>query len=699
MNRNFRYACLATLSAVAIFTSAYPQTRRPIELDDLFAIQRISEPAVSPDGKWVAYTVTTPSLAENKNFTDIWLMPVAGGTPRQLANNPASDRRPVWSPDGKWIAFESTRSGASQIWIMRPDSGEPKQFTRLSTGASQAVWSPDGKWIAYVSEVFPEFSDLPFEQADSLNRKKTDELQNSKVKARVITRLLYRHWDSWVEGKRKHIFVQPFAGIDVPTTPRNLTPGDRDAVPTSSTFSAGTDFAFSPDSKELAYTATPVPVHEEAWSTNHDIYIVPVTGGTPRQLTTNPAADGYPRYSPDGKYILYRAQRTPGFEADRWELMLYDRTTGKTRSLTENFDASVGAPVWFPDSKRIVFDSEKHGREPIFIVTLAGNDVKNVFDVGVNRSISVMPDRKRLLFAHERATRPVELATINLDGSGFTQITHVNDELFAGLDIPEPESIWFEGEGGTKVQAWIHKPPRMEEGKKYPLVYLVHGGPQGAWLDAWHYRWNPVVWAAQGYVVMAPNPRGSTGFGQKFVNEISRDWGGKVFVDLMKGLDYACTLPYVDSTRKAAAGASYGGYMMNWFLGNTDTRFATIITHAGVYNFESMYGTTEELWFDEWEHGIPWENREEFLKHSPHLYAKNFRTPTLILHGERDYRVPISEAMQLFTALQRQGVPSKFVWFPDEAHGILRPANSKFWHETVFEWLNRYLKGGPSSPP
>jgi dipeptidyl aminopeptidase/acylaminoacyl peptidase len=236
----------------------------------------------------------------------------------------------------------------------------------------------------------------------------------------------------------------------------------------------------------------------------------------------------------------------------------------------------------------------------------------------------------------------------------------------------------------------------MEEGKTYPLIYLVHGGPQGAWLDAWHYRWNPAVWAAQGYVVMAPNPRGSTGFGQTFVNEISRDWGGKVFVDLMKGVDYACTLPYVDSTRKAAAGASYGGYMMNWFLGHTGNRFTTIITHAGVYNFESMYGTTEEVWFDEWEHGIPWENREEFIKHSPHIYAKNFRTPTLILHGERDYRVPISEAMQLFTALQRQGVPSKFVWFPDEGHGILKPANSKFWHETVFGWLREYLR--PAAP-
>ncbi len=697
MKRRFCYAFLATLSLVAILASASAQTRRPLEVGDLFAIQRISEPAVSPDGKWVVYTLTTPNVEENKNLTDLWIVSTAGGAPRQMTTDAAADRRATWSPDGKWIAFESTRSGTSQVWIVSPDGGEAKQFTRIATGASQAVWSPDGKWIAFVSEVFPEFSDLPFEQADSLNRKKLDEMHNSKVKARVITRLLYRHWDSWVDGKRKHIFVQPFAGPDTPTTPRDLTPGDRDAVPTSSTFSAGIDFAFSPDSKEIAYTATPVPPHEEAWRTNHDIYIVSVSGGTPRQVTTNPAADGYPRYSPDGKYILYRAQRTPDFEADRWELMLYDRATEKTRSLTESFDASVGAPVWLLDSKRIVFESEEQGREPIFIVSLAGNDVKKVFDVGVNRSLNVMPDRKRLLFAHERATRPVELATVNLDGSGFTQITHVNDELFAALDIPEPESIWFEGEGGTKVQAWLHKPPRMEEGKKYPLVYLVHGGPQGAWLDAWHYRWNPAVWAAQGYVVMAPNPRGSTGFGQKFVNEISRDWGGKVFVDLMKGLDYACTLPYVDSTRKAAAGASYGGYMMNWFLGHTGTRFNTIITHAGVYNFESMYGTTEEVWFDEWEHGIPWENREDFIKHSPHLYAKNFRAPTLILHGEGDYRVPISEAMQLFTALQRQGVPSKFIWFPDEAHGILKPANSKFWHQTVFEWLKEYLKDGEST--
>ena len=686
------------LIAIALLASGIDrlmaQTPRPLRVNDLFAIQRLADPALSPDGKWVVYTQTSPDLAQNKNLSDLWIISTAGGAPRRLTDDPAADRRAAWSPDGRWIAFESTRSGTSQIWIVSRGGGNAKQFTTLSTGASEPVWSPDGKWIAFVSDVFPEFSDKPFPLSDSLNKEKQREREQDHVKARVLTKLLYRHWDSWVEGKRRHLFVQPFAGVEVRTEPRDLTPGDRDAVPTSSTFSAGTDFAFSPDGKELAYTSPSAPAREEAWSTNHDIFIVPVEGGTPKQITTNPAADGYPRYSPDGRFLLYRAQGVSNFEADRWEVMLYERATGKVRSLTENVDLSVGAPVWAPDSKRIFFEAEEHGREPLYAVSLAGNDVRKVFAQGVNRSLNIFPDGKRILFTHDRAVRPIELCIVGTNGANFYQLTHVNDSLFASLDIPEPQSVWFDGAGGTEVQAWIHTPPQMKEGMKYPLVYMVHGGPQGAWLDAWHYRWNPAVWAAQGYVVMAPNPRGSTGFGQKFVNEISRDWGGKVFVDLMKGLDYACTLPFVDSTRKAAAGASFGGYMMNWFLGNAGSRFATIITHAGVYNFESMYGTTDELWFDEWEHGIPWENREEFIKHSPHIYAKNFRTPTLITHGERDYRVPISEAMQLFTALQRQGVPSKFVWFPDEAHGILKPANSKFWHETVFAWLKHYTGSG-----
>ena len=682
---------LALALSLLLTNDLHAQAKRPLELADMFKIRRVSAPALSPDGNWIAYTVTTPNLEQNKNKSDLWLVSADGRTRRQLTTHDAHDRNAVWSPDGKWLAFESSRSGSFQIWLISPDGGEAQQFTLISTEASQPLWSPDGKHIAYVSDVFPEYSDKPFSESDPLNKAKLDELENGKVKAKILTSLLYRHWDSWVDGKRKHIFVQPLDGGD----PKDITPGNRDAVPTSSTFSSGTDFAFSPDGKEIAFTATPANVQEEAWTTNHDILTVSVNGGSPKQITTNPAADGYPQYSPDGKYIAFRAQATPGFEADRWQLMLYERSTGKTKSLTETFDSSVESQIWGPGSRQLFFEAEEKGNKPIYVVSTAGNDVRRVFDRATNGSLNISSDGTWIAFLHQSAVRPTEVYRVGVDGKGLKKITGENDEFFATLDIPAPESIWYEGDGGAKIQSWIFKPAGMVQGKKYPFVYLVHGGPQGAWMNSWSYRWNPALWAAQGYVVMAPNPRGSTGFGQQFTNEISGDWGGKVFVDLMKGIDYADDLAFVNKENKAAAGASFGGYMMNWFQGNAGDRFKTLVTHDGVYNFYSMYGTTEEVWFDEWDHsGTPWDNPESYEKFSPHKYAKNFNTPNLIIHNELDYRVPLTEGMQLFTTLQRKGIPSKMLYFPDEGHWVLKPANSELWHKTVFEWLGQYLKPG-----
>ncbi len=677
---------LVALSSAGLFA----QGKRAMLLDDMFAIDRVSDPQISPDGKQLLFVVTDVLKDENRTNSDVWIAPVNGGgtAARPFAVSPKGDRNPRWSPDGSSVAFVSTRGGSSQIWIAPAGGGEPRQLTTISTGADQPVWSPDGKTIAFVSAVYPEFSGKPFAESDKLNAGKDAARDTGKVKARIFTQLLYRHWDSWVDDKRQHLFVVPSAGGE----PRDVTPGDRDAVPTSSTFSAGDEFDFSPDGTELAYTATPLPVREQAWRTNHDIMTVNLASGAVRQITTNPAADGLPRYSPDGQYIAYHAQARPDFEADRWQLMLYDRKSGKSRSLTGSFDTNVDVFSWDPSSAKLFLEASVEANGAIWSVGLDGKAPVRLTGEGTASSLSVGPGGETLLYAFQSLTRPVEIFSMRADGSDARALTDVNGQLFSKLEFSKPEVAWFTGAMGAKVQMWVIKPPFFDAKKKYPLVYLVHGGPQGAWGDSWSYRWNPSLWAAQGYVVALPNPRGSTTFGQTFTDEISRDWGGKVYEDLMAGLAVAEALPYVDATRMAAAGASYGGYMMNWMMGHTD-KFRTYVVHDGVYNFYSMYGTTEEVWFDEWEHGIPWET-PDFDRFSPHKYAQNFKTPALIIHGELDYRVPLTEGQQLFTTLQRKGIPSKFLYFPDEGHWVLKPANSELWHKTVFGWLATYLKDG-----
>lgn len=674
-------------AVVSLFCQVLAQQQRPMELEDLFRVKRVSDPQLSPDGAWIAYVVTEVDKQANRTNSDIWIMSPAGREVRQLTSSPKHDRHPRWSPDSKWLVFESNRGESFQVYRTSLGGGEAKQLTNISTEATQPIVSPDGKNIAFVSAVFPEFSDKPYKESDALNKKKLNDRENNKVKARTFTKLLYRHWDSWVDDRRQHIFVMSVDGGE----PRDITPGDRDAVPTSSTFSAGDDFSFSPDGKEIAFTATPVPVREEAWSTNHDIYTVNLASSMRTQITYNPAGDAFPRYSPDGRYIAYRAQRRAGFEADRWELMLFDRSSRASRSITENFDSWVEAFTWASDSRTLYFDAAEKGNHPVWTVTITGNDVRKVVDNAVNGDVNISPDGKFLVFGHQTMSQPAEIFAADSDGKNFRQLSLTNNFLLSKIQFTEPEYVWYTGAGGTRIQMWIVKPPRFDSNKKYPLVFWVHGGPQGAYSDSWSFRWNAQLWAAQGYVLALPNPRGSTGFGQKFLDEISRDWGGKVFEDLMQGLTYMEKLSWIDTSRMAAAGASYGGYMMNWFQGHVQGKFKTLVTHCGVYNFYSMYGTTEELWFDEWDHGIPWET-PDFDKHSPHKYARNFNTPNLIIHNELDFRVPFGEGMQLFTTLQRRGVPSKMLYFPDEGHWVLKPQNSELWHKTVLEWLKGYLK-------
>ena len=673
---------------------------RPMNLDDFFKLERISDARISPDGRHVAYVVTVPSLTDNKSTSSIWIAEVSTGKTSQLTRSPKRDRRPRWSPDGKQILFESSRGGDNQLWVIPISGGEARQVTKISTEATSAVWSGDGKKIAFVSAVWPEYSDKPFKQSDELNRKRKEENERNPVKAKVFTRLFYRHWDDYVEDKRQHLFVVDFdpAAHSVPE-PRDVTPGDRDAYPTSSTFSGGEDFAFSPDGEWIVFTA--VPIKDEAWNTRHELCRVSVRGGDaawPSLGTGSTGAEGAPAFTADGKNLVYRAQRRAGFEADKWELFMApcraDGTlAGKPVELTKSLDRSVDAFV--PTQKgEILFQVEENAGNSLYSVTLGKDPSRLCGPVGMLSSLCGDSFGRVLAMTEARMNRPAEVAVYEPGKGEPRLLTGHNSKALATLDLPRPESISVPVEGAS-MQMWLLKPPGFDPSKKWPLVYLVHGGPQGAWEDGWSWRWNPSLWAARGYVVACPNPRGSTGFGQKFVDDISGDWGGKCYRDLMAGMDALEKLPFIDKDRMASAGASFGGYMMNWFQGNT-TRFKTLITHCGVFNFESMYATTEEIWFDEWEHGgPPWgPNRQSYEKHSPHKLAANFKTPMLIIHNDLDFRVPVSEGHQLFTTLQRLGIPSKFINFPDEGHWVLKPRNSEYWHREVFTWLARFAAPG-----
>ncbi|MFM7151973.1 MAG: prolyl oligopeptidase family serine peptidase, partial [Gemmataceae bacterium] len=592
------FVFLPLLTPLLLGHNANPKSRAMV-VDDLFHLKRLSDPQISPDGKNVAYVSTSVDLKANKTNSQILICSIDGRKPWVLVNSGNKDRNPRWSPDGRFILFESNRSGSNQIWLIRLNGGEAKQLTEVSTEASGAIWSPDGKKIAFSSSVYPEFSSLPFLESNLSNRKKKEEDDKNPVKAKVFTKLFFRHWDSFVDAKRHHLFVMPLEE-ETPGVPVDVTPGDWDAVPTSSTFSSGNDYTFSPDSRNIIFTAPPQT--NEAWSTNYDIYRVSVSGGKPNCLTkNNPAADSGPRFSPDGKYLGFRSQKKPGYEADQWKIMVVDvDPSGSFLSnpKTVNDDShSVDEFVWVRDEKAInqtkwgiLFSADHKGSKPIFYKASSGQLMKLQTE-GVHGSLTSTKAGTRYAYAKATMNSPPEVYAQEItDFNNVTapSLSQANTKILGRLNLPRPESVTVEGAGGVPMQMWILKPPFFDPNLKWPVVYLIHGGPQGAWEDGWSYRWCPSLWAAQGYVVALPNPRGSTGFGQSYVDQISGDWGGKCYEDLMRGVDYLEKLPFVDKNRIAAAGASFGGYMVNWFAVNTG-RFRCLITHCSVWNFESMY--------------------------------------------------------------------------------------------------------------
>jgi dipeptidyl aminopeptidase/acylaminoacyl peptidase len=663
--------------ALALLTALPASAATPFTAAEMMKLKRLSDPQVSPDGKWVLYSQTDVDLAAATRNSDLWIVPLAGGEPRRLAGHEKSDTRGRFSPDGRRVAFVSTRDGGGQVFVVDLAGGEPRKATSMATDAGGVTWIDD-KTLLVTSDVYPDCADA------ACNKKRMEEA-GKPSSARAYDSLLFRHWDTWDDGRVTHLFVVPLDGGE----PRDLTPGGRD-VPG---FSLGgpDDYAVSPDGREVCFARNDDPV--PAASTNAELFVVPVAGGPARKIAGHPGYDGAPQYSPDGTRIAFRAQMRAGYESDRWRLMVYDRASGATRNLTETFDRHVDSFAWSSDSNTLYFTAEDAGRSPVYSVPAAGGAATEIVGGATYGDLQAVSDGRTLVATRAAFTHPPEIYRLGVDGAAAAPVTRVNEGVLGAYGLRPAESVTYTGAAGKNVQAWIVKPPDFDPARKYPLLVLIHGGPQGAWADSWTYRWNAQVFASAGYVVFLPNPRGSAGFGQEFMDDINADWGGRAYEDVMKGTDYAEALPYVEKGKTAAAGASYGGYLVNWIAGHTD-RFRALVSHDGVFDLSSMYGGTEELWFVEWEFKGPfWENPEMYERWSPSRFVQNFKTPTLVIHGELDYRVPIEQGLQMFTALQRRGVPSRFLVFPDENHWVLKPANSVRWYQEVIGWLDRWAKG------
>jgi dipeptidyl aminopeptidase/acylaminoacyl peptidase len=704
--------------------------------EDLMQMKRLGDTAVSPDGKWLAYSVTTVDLAQNTKTAELWLQAIApssdkGSEPLKLAVGQPGDSGLQFASDGKRILFLSSREGGQQVWVADFDpatgaTSSAKKLTAISTEADNAKWSPDGRSIVFTSAVYPDCPAITmadFDTGNKCNEGRDAVLAASKVKAQIWTQLMYRHWDHFTGDKRTHLFLVSVDGSGM----RDLNPGDpRDVPPDYASIEQGCGCDFSPDGKELAFTENfdPVP----AVSTHADIFVLDLTdpSSKPRKINASAGGNFNPAYSPDGKYLAWRSQARNGYESDLFRLAVYDRAAKTVTDLLPKFDNWVDEFAWARDSNAVYFVSGDKGESPLFRAPLDGSDLEILEGQGVYGDLRVSVDVSEPIVIATKMTvaspgevvaaHTQEIPEVEVRGHGRRSepgtvesavgpyvheaaLTHLNDALLAQLDLPKMENFWFTAADGTKLEGFIIRPPGFDAAKKYPVKFLIHGGPQGAWGDDWSYRWNAELFAANGYVVVMINPRGSTGYGQAIVEGVSGDWGGKPFTDLMAGLDYAEQhYPFIDKSRECALGASYGGFMANWVLGHTD-RFKCIVSHDGMFNAESAFGTTEEDWFNIFEFkGHPWDyygkpdSENPFRKFSPSYYAKNFKTPTLVIHGQLDYRLDLSEGLQLFDTLQLEGVPSKMLYFPDEGHWVLKPQNSQLWYKTVNDWVDQWTK-------
>ena len=653
--------------------------KHPFGIDDMLAMERVDDPDVSPDGKLVVFTVSTPEVLANKSRRDVWIAATDGSFVRRLTSDPATDHGARFAPDGKTVYFISTRGDSAQVWKIATDGGEAQKVTSLPVDVDAVMPFPDGKRLLLAMEVYPDAPSLD----ESAKRAAAKEKDPSRVRA--YDALPIRHWDSWDEGRKNHLFVWNGDGA-APTDLLKDLPFDAPTKP----FGGLEEIAISKDGKEIVFTSKMVG-REDAWSTNADLWLVPADGSAkPRSLTTqNPADDGTPLFSPDGSRVAYLAQSRPGFESDKRRVMVMDWKTKTSRPLTDAWDRSPGDLAWSKDGKSLYASADHLGRHAIFKLDANTGVATPIVDGGMNHA--AVPTAGRLVYLHDALRSPAELWTAGLDGRAPKQLTHLNDARVAAVTWGEPEQFTFTGAKGDKVYGWMVKPPGVSANAHVPVAFLIHGGPQGSFGDHFHYRWNPEIYAAHGFATIMIDFHGSTGYGQAFTDAIRNDWGGAPYEDLMKGLDAALArYPFADKNRMAALGASYGGFMINWIQGSTD-RFKALVCHDGNLDEVMAYYETEELWFPEWEHGkTPWENPEGYQKHNPLNLVKNWKTPELVIHGGKDYRVVDVQGMATFTALQRKGVPSRFLHFPDENHWVVKPANLKRWHQEVLSWIDKY---------
>jgi dipeptidyl aminopeptidase/acylaminoacyl peptidase len=674
---------LLVIILLLVQSTAYAQ-KRAFAIEDFYNVKSISDVHVSPDGKSIIYLLTTSDLPRAKRTGHIWMMGVDGRNARQLTTGDTGEYSPAFSPDGKWISYISAKDGSAQLCVMPSTGGEAKKVTSISTNVSDPIWSPDSKWVVFSTDVYHECGG-----DDACNKKIADTWTKGPLKAHTAEALLYRHWTDWKDGTRTHIFLANAATGEA----RDLTPGDFDSPP----FQLGgpLQYDFSPDGKELVFVSN----HDRqlASSTNNDLWLISLADSKaqPRNITApNRAYDGSPKYSPDGKYIAYRMQKQPGYESDLFRLAIYDRATGTSNVLTESFRNWIDEFEWSDDSRSIYFAGPVEGQTPVHRLDLASKAITQVL---VDKTILGWEVAgNKLLYVRSSVGEPVEIFSADISSGRATvpaRLTHVNNSVASEVDIRPAETMWVEGAGGAKIHVFIVKPHGFDPRKKYPVILNVHGGPQSQWSDAFRGDWQ--VYPGAGYIVAFANPHGSTGYGQDFTAEISGDWAGMVYEDLMKVTDAVEKLPYVDRNRMGAMGWSYGGYMMMWFEGHTD-RFKAIASMMGLYDLRSFHGATEELWFPEWDmKGQPW-NSPLYEKFTPSNSVKNFKTPALVISGERDYRVPYTQSLQFFTALQKMNVPSRLIIYSNAGHW---PS----WYEMALyytahlEWFHKYLGGG--GPP